>query len=61
MALVAFLVAGLINRRSLCNAVVVTPPDDVCALGEVQDALHSFPSTISINVDKIDTREHTGS
>jgi hypothetical protein len=43
VALVAFVVASLVDRGSLRNAVIVTPPHNVRTLWKVEDALHGFP------------------
>jgi hypothetical protein len=38
-----FLMTGLVNGCSLGDAIIVTAPDDVRTIREVENALNSFP------------------
>jgi len=40
--------AGLVYCCSLRDAVVVTPPDDLRTIGQIENALDGFPVLISV-------------
>lgn len=46
MTLLIFLITSLVDCRSLCNAVIVAPPDYVGALWELQNPLDGLPEGV---------------
>lgn len=57
MALVALLVASLINCRPLRNAVVMATPHNVGSIWEAENPLHSFPGRVSVLRYKFEPRD----